>query len=139
MSTLIRVTYRKQAATIIYQQRFAMLRSSSYVGYMHVFGDMSKKTDGVGSAAIFGERIYRTTLSSEASIFSAEVHSLFTAVYVYKSSAQSRIGIFSESLSSQLLRYYVNILLVSILLFVCNKWLCIAILKRCYGGLPLVN
>ena len=72
----------------------------SYAGYIKLFADGSKSEAGVGSAAVCKGTV-RTiaSLPQQASIFSAELHTIHLALLIIRDH-QERFVIFTDSLSS---------------------------------------
>ena len=85
---------------IVYQQSFARLLSEKYLAHTRLYTDGSKKTTGVGAAAICNSRTTKATLPKEASIFSAETHALLLAVSIIQKTPGHSFVIFTDSNSA---------------------------------------
>jgi len=95
-------SYKKEATNcVVYQQLFGELVQQEYRNYEHIYTDGSKFDDSVGAAVVYGNIIRRSTLPSEASIFTAEKHAIHMAgKLLMDRDVPGRYVIFTDSLST---------------------------------------
>ena len=83
-----------------YLQLFLHLCQTTYHDHISLFTDGSKKSNGVGSAVVHGNRTESSTLPKESSILSAEIQALKMAINCIKRLSGSQFVIFSDSCSA---------------------------------------
>ena len=93
---------KESTNSLVYQQHFAEF-IQSYSDYEKIYTDGSKSDDAVGAASVSGKdfkKVFRSSLPSCSSIFSAEMKALLLALKMVYQSKGNKFLILSDSLSS---------------------------------------
>ena len=93
--------YPKLITTVAYYRtNFTRRLNTDYAGYMKLYTDGSKREAGVGAAVTWNGRKRSATLPREASIFSAEMHTISMAVNIIaEETTETKFVIMSDSQS----------------------------------------
>ena len=83
-----------------YVQAFHFLREDKFSDSIHIYTDGSKRSDGVGAAAICGSKRKTASLPLQASILTAELYAIEMALQLVQEQEGRRFAIFSDSRSS---------------------------------------
>ena len=73
---------------------------SIYENYQHIYTDDSKNENGVGAAAVMGDKVKGSTLPKVSSIFTAELQAINLAIAIVEETPFTRYAVFSDSISA---------------------------------------
>ena len=81
------------------KSRFLEHENASHKDCLKIFTDGSKTSQGVGAAIVVKKDVYQCSLSSNASIYTAELTAISKALEIVSDMKEKKIAIFTDSFS----------------------------------------